>query len=271
MLSSHGAPTGSLLRSSAWTINRRVLGALLIRELLTRYGRNNLGFLWLFVEPMLFTLAITAFWTATRSIHGSTIPIVALALTGYSSVLVWRNMVGRCIKAFHTNKSLLFHRQVTIVDVYMARLILEAFAVSTSFVVLSLAFYAVGLLAAPDDTLQVMGGWFLAIWFGVGLALSVGGLSEKWEVIGRLWPSFAFILFAFSGAAYILDALPDTAREAMMWLPMVNALEFLRDGWFGSQFHAHYDVPRVVVENTILTFVGLSLVRQVGLDASEEE
>jgi ABC-type polysaccharide/polyol phosphate export permease len=33
-----------------------VLGALLIRELLTRYGRHNIGFLWLFVEPMIFTL-----------------------------------------------------------------------------------------------------------------------------------------------------------------------------------------------------------------------
>ena len=68
----------------SWTINRRVIGALLMREMLTRYGRNNIGFLWLFVEPMLFTLVITAFWTATRSIHGSAIPIVAFALTGYS-------------------------------------------------------------------------------------------------------------------------------------------------------------------------------------------
>ena len=50
----------------SWLIQRRVLGALLLRELLTRYGRNNIGFLWLFVEPMLFTLIITLFWTATR-------------------------------------------------------------------------------------------------------------------------------------------------------------------------------------------------------------
>ena len=76
-----------------------------MRELLTRYGRNNIGFLWLFLEPMLFTLAITIFWAATRSIHGSAIPITAFALTGYSSVLLWRNMVGRCINAIETNKA----------------------------------------------------------------------------------------------------------------------------------------------------------------------
>ena len=42
---------GSLVGTSSWTIARRVIGALLLRELLTRYGRNNIGFLWLFVEP----------------------------------------------------------------------------------------------------------------------------------------------------------------------------------------------------------------------------
>lgn len=80
-------------------VNQRILGALLVREMLTRYGRHNIGFLWLFVEPMLFTLGVTALWTATKSVHGSDLPIVAFALTGYSSVLLWRNMPGRCIGA----------------------------------------------------------------------------------------------------------------------------------------------------------------------------
>ena len=100
--------TGALLHESGWTIGRRVIGALLLRELLTRYGRNNIGFLWLFVEPMLFVLIITAVWSATRSIHGSVIPIVAFALTGYSSMLLWRGMPGRCIGALRSNMPLLY-------------------------------------------------------------------------------------------------------------------------------------------------------------------
>ena len=30
-------------------VQRRVIGALFMREALTRYGRHNIGFLWLFV------------------------------------------------------------------------------------------------------------------------------------------------------------------------------------------------------------------------------
>ena len=40
----------SLLQS--WKIQRRVVWALTLREILTRYGRHNIGFLWLFAEPM---------------------------------------------------------------------------------------------------------------------------------------------------------------------------------------------------------------------------
>jgi hypothetical protein len=51
---------------------------------------------------------------------------------------------------------------------------------------------------------------------------------------------------------------------------MLNALEYMREGWFGSMMHAHYDIPYVVVFNMILSFTGLSLLRQIGLDTSEE-
>ncbi len=51
---------------------------------------------------------------------------------------------------------------------------------------------------------------------------------------------------------------------------MLNMLEYLREGWFGSLFRAHYDIPYVIVWNTFLTFVGLSLARQAGVNPSDE-
>lgn len=132
-------PAPSLLLSLE--IQCRVVGALLMREIATRYGRHNIGFLWLFVEPMLFTLGITALWTLFQAVHGSHIPIAAFALTGYSSVLLWRNMAGRCIGAMGPNMSLMYHRNVKAIDVYGARVILEVIGATMSFLVLSLVSY----------------------------------------------------------------------------------------------------------------------------------
>ncbi len=270
MPSKEGQVAGRLLGDSGWTISRRVIGALLLRELLTRYGRNNIGFLWLFVEPMLFTMLITALWSALRTIHGSDIPIVAFAVTGYSSLLLWRNMPSRCNGALQSNAPLLFHRQVTIMDVYAARILLEWIATTTAFVVLSIGLYSVDLLKPPENIAQVLGGWMLLGWFGVGLGLTVGGLSEKFDIVGKLWPPLSYLLLPLSGVAYIVDALPTNIQEIVLWLPMLNALEYLREGWFGSMFTAHYDILYVMVCNLCLTFVGFSLVRQVGTDPSLE-
>lgn len=263
-------PTGELLRQPAWKVNARVVGALLMREMLTRYGRNNIGFLWLFVEPMLFVLLITLFWKAFRSFHGSDIPIVAFAVTGYSALLLWRNTSARGIDALKSNRPLLYHRQVTILDVYYARFLLEIMAVSTSFVVLSIGLYAMDWLLAPEDAFQVLGGWLMLAWFGIGLGLTIAGLSEKFDVVGKLWSPLSWIMMPFSGVAFVADALPSGMREIVLWLPMLNALEFLREGWFGSFFAAHYDIPYLIVVNMVLTFAGLSLARQVGTDTGDE-
>src|SRR6202789_1171942 len=92
-------------------IQFRVLHALMMREVITRYGRDNLGVLWLVGEPMIFTLGVATLWSAAKLTHGGTgIPIVAFAVTGYSSVLMWRNGTSHCIGGIDANTHLLFHR-----------------------------------------------------------------------------------------------------------------------------------------------------------------
>ena len=247
----------------AWRIQRRVIWALVMREILTRYGRHNIGFLWLFVEPMLFTLGVTALWTATKSLHGSSLPIVAFAITGYSSVLLWRNMPARCISAIAPNLGLLYHRNVRPIDIYFSRLLLEAAGATTAFVALVLAFHFIGWLALPEDMLQVAAGWVMLAWFGMGLGLFLGALSEKYEAIEKLWHPMSYLLFPLSGAAYLVSALPTQAQEFVLLLPMVHGLEYLREGYFGSQMTAVYDLGYMAVCNAVLTLLGLAQTRSV--------
>jgi len=177
---------GGMSLIQSWRIQRNVIWALVMREILTRYGRHNIGFLLLFAEPMLFTVAVTALWTATKSVHGSNLPIVAFAITGYSSVLLWRNMPSRCIRALEPNLSLLYHRNVRPFDIYIARLILEAGGATISFVVLVLFFHFLGWLDYPEDVLQVAAAWCMLAWFGMSLSLFFGALSETSEIVEKL-------------------------------------------------------------------------------------
>jgi ABC-type polysaccharide/polyol phosphate export permease len=261
---------GSSSLRASWAIQRRVIGALLMREVLTRFGRHNIGFLWLFVEPMLFTLGITALWTATQAAHGSDLPIVAFAVSGYSSVLLWRNMPVRCIGAIGPNLALMYHRHVKVIDIFAARLLLEVAGATMSFAVLTLFFTSIGWMKLPSDIMKVAYAWMLLAWFGSSLAILMGALSERSEIIEKLWHPASYLLFPFSGAAYMVDALPKAAQDFVLLLPMVHGVELLREGYFGSTFKAHYDVSYLVLTCVALTMVGLAKTREISRTVTPE-
>ena len=245
-------------------IQLRVVGALLMREIATRYGRHNIGFLWLFVEPMIFTMGVTALWTALRSVHGSNIPIVVFALTGYSSVLLWRNMPTRTIGAISPNLALMYHRNVKAMDIYLARVLLEGMGATISFVLLALLFIFIDWIDPPEDIIVVISGWALLAWFGVALALFLGVLGERSEMVEKLWHPAAYLLFPLSGAAFLIEFFPPEIQKFLLFLPMVHGVEMIRDGYFGSHFTAHYSVSYMVTFNAILSVLGLAELRTLG-------
>ncbi len=236
-----------------------VIGALLHREVLTRFGRHNLGVLWLVLEPMLFTLGIAALWYTAKLHTVSAIPVIAFALTGYSAVLVWRNAANRSLNAITVNLGLMYHKNVKVIDILLARAILEIFGGTCSFALLALAFWGFGLCQLPHDMLILLGGWALLCWFGVALSLVVGTLSERSELFERVWHVATYLLFPLSGAVFMVDWLPAAARDAVLWLPMVHGVEMVRHGFFGEAVVTHEDPAFVVVFNLLLTLVGLAL------------
>jgi ABC-type polysaccharide/polyol phosphate export permease len=253
--------SGSLLRSAL--IQLRVIHALVLREVITRYGRHNIGFAWLFLEPMLFTCGIATLWTMTKMTHGSSLPIVAFALTGYSSILLWRNCSSRCIKAIEPNLCLMFHRNVTGLDVLLARIVLEVIGASVSLTVLSLVFISIGWMAPPSNILIALQGWAMQAWFALSLSLLVGALSERSELLDRVWHVVTYLLFPLSGAAFLVEWLPCAAQKALLWLPMVHGVEMIRSGFFGGLIHPHYDTGYFAVANLSLMFLGLAATRQI--------
>lgn len=248
------APT-SLLQSLA--IQRRVIHALFLRELITRFGRENLGVLWLVAEPMIFTLGVAALWSATGAKSGMNLPIVAFAITGYSSVLLWRNMVGRCAGGVRDNANLLYHRNVRVMDVYVTRILIELCGATTSFVVLTLVFLATGSITQLVDPLTVVAGWAMLGWFGAALAICVGSAGTFTHMVDRIWHPLSYLLFPLSGAAFMVDWLPPAGREVVLLLPMVHAVELIREGFFGTIVRTHHDMGYMATCNLVLTLVGL--------------
>lgn len=242
------------LASSA-AIQSRVIYALVMREIITRYGRNNLGFLWMFLHPMLFTACIAYIWSFTKGTRVSSIPIATFALTGYSATLLWRQTSSRCIKALESNAGLLWHRNVTPLDVYLARILLEIAGTSVSLCVLTTAFCFAGKIAPPDDIITISCGWFLLSFFSLSLGLLVGNLAERSKMFGRIWGIFTLAIFPFSGVFMMVDWAPQKYHKILLVVPMVHGTEMIREGFCGKSIHAHYSLLYIaLVSGTLLLF-----------------
>ncbi|MDE2410459.1 MAG: ABC transporter permease [Sphingomonadales bacterium] len=235
----------------------------MMREVMTRYGRHNIGFFWLFAEPMIFTLGVTGLWTLAGMSHGSQLPITAFALTGYSTVLLWRNMPARCILAISANLPLMYHRNVRVIDILLSRIGLEVCGASMSFIILTLIFVGGEWIKPPEDVLGIVAAWLMTAWFGAALALFLGSMSERTELIDKIWHPASYLMFPLSGAAFLVDSLPRGLQAFVLWIPTVHCTELLRASFFGTIIVPHYDLSYLFAFNAVLTILGLAAERRV--------
>lgn len=250
--------------SRSFAIQLRVIHALLLREIITRYGRHGLGVLWIMLEPMLFTLGVAGLWYMAKLHTVSNIPIIAFAITGYSSVLMWRNAANRCSKAIEPNLALMYHRNVKVIDIFLSRIVLEWVGATASLTVLTVFFASIGAMQWPGSMWPIIGGWLLLAWFSAGLGLIVGAISERSETFERIWHVVTYLLFPLSGAVFMVHWLPKAAQQAILWLPMVHGVEMLRHGYFGEVVPTYENPAYFAVVNLILMLIGLALVRETG-------
>lgn len=254
--------TASLSR--AVVIQARVIFALIMREIITRYGRHNIGFAWLFAEPMLFTMGVMGLWTLLHDVSsGHSVNVMAFAITSYSTVLVWRNTIGRCTLAVEPNASLLFHRNVQVIDLFLARIVLEIAGITLSMVVLISLFVATGLIAPPADMLTMAAGWGLLAWYSAAMGLLIGGICEYSEMVERLWHPIAYFQLPVSGAFVMASWLPPRVRDIVMIFPVPNCVELFRYGYFGASIKPYYDIEYVVIVCAFLTWMGLAVIRDI--------
>lgn len=252
-----------LHKTSFWEslqIQRRVIGALLMREIITRYGRNNIGFLWLFVEPLLMTLFIVLMWKFMRADQYSTLNIVAFAVTGYPMMMMWRNASNRAVGSISANISLLYHRNVRALDTILARMILEIAGATVAQIAIMAVLIAVSWIEMPADVFYMLLAWLLMAVFAIGLGLVICSIALNFEFFGKIWGTLSFVMMPLSGAFFFVHNLPQQMQEYALMLPMIHGTEMFRAGYFGSGAITYENPWYIILCNIALLLVGLAMV-----------
>lgn len=240
-----------------------VVKALMIRELTTRFGRENIGFLWLMAEPLLFAGLVGMVWTFMKGPESHGIGVVAFVASGYIPLTFLRHCFNKSASIFVANGSLLYHRQVKVADFIIVRVLVEAIGAMMAYLFILLVFGYFELFPSPYDVGSLLAGWGIYSLFVFSICLILAPLSEASELIEKLLPVSVYIAIPFSGTFNMTSWLSPDAREFLMWSPLVSGMELMRYGLFGSAVQPYYDVFKAVALSLCCLVVGLILCRRV--------
>lgn len=243
----------------AFQRHRRIIWALSLREIVTRYGRENLGFLWVMGEPLLFCAGVSVMWSIIKPAYEHGVRIVPFVVTGYMPILLVRHVLQHGMFAVRVNSPLLYHRQITILHLFFARSIVELVGVTLAFILIGAVLVPFGLLSLPENLALVYAGWFLLALMSFGLAMIFGAVFEIFEPIERFVSLLTYMLVPLSGTFYMADWIPEPYRDDVLYIPFLNTVEMIRGGFFGSSVHTYFNIPYTVAWAAGFVVLGLVL------------
>ena len=243
----------------------RVIGALLLRELGTRFGRDNLGYLWLFLEPAMLGGAIGLLHLFTlQGLPGGLNPMTFWVI-GYIPFFLLRGVINRAPIAIVSNQSLLYHRHITVMDIMISRNLLEGAAVLGALMVF-MTLFGIVYQDWPASPFKMLAGMVLMLLFAHGVALLVAVGAVYTELFERMVHLITYLTLPITGAFFMLFWLPTEARNAALWIPTVHIFELIRDGQFGSSVPTEYHLGYVIAWVAALNLLGMAGLRRARRD-----
>ncbi len=213
----------------------RIVGAVLLQDMRTRFGRSQISYLIAIAWPLSHLSFITLAYllkVEIAPVGDSPTIFISTGIVPYILCLYPARMVAVAIMQ---NRQLLNIPVIRPLHLIISRCILEtlnAFVVLALFV---LTIYIFDVDVLPDNTIEAAAAIGAAVFLGVGLGFFNVVMCALLGNFFLLFFIFTMImLYIFSGVYIPNSALPDAAREYMLFNPLLNLVEWLRSAYYAS-------------------------------------
>ena len=237
----------------------RVIWALMLRETVTRFGREGLGMLWMIAEPALFVIGVMIIFSFVDTGYPYGISVAEWLAVSYPTLLFWRNGTGRVTKAIEVNRALLHHQPIRPMDIIYARILLEFGSAAAVFLFLFPIFIAIGICHIPSNLFVMAVGYLLVIWFSFGFVLIMAGLAELSETIEKTSHIILYLMLPFCGIFIPTFLVPEPYRSYLLYFPLIDAVDYFHHGYFGPSVPSYYHLGYTVVVLLGMTLFGMAM------------
>jgi capsular polysaccharide transport system permease protein len=237
----------------------RVIGALLLRDLVITAGRGSLPFLEIIIRPAAMILTFYIIGRTAGQYTPQGFPLLLFLITGF---LTWEAFI-RCFNQVSTEgaATLLYFPHVTALDVMLSR-VAGAFVIRSAMFLL---FCGIGMLFEkapfPSDPLGVLVSYWCALAFALTLGMIAACVSRYTKILDDLWVMVRLTGHALSGVFFLGTAVPTPLLDIMRWNPLFQTLEWMRESWWGSYKSPIADPPYIFCVLFFMAAIGLAFER----------
>ncbi|WP_281968887.1 ABC transporter permease [Roseovarius nanhaiticus] len=257
------APGSGVARSHR---TARIVSALMLREMSTRYGRSPGGYLWAILEPLGGVLILSLAFSLLLRTPSLGTSFILFYATGFVPFNLYQNVSTTVARALNFSKPLMQYPVVTWGDAVLARFVLNALVgILVAYVVLSLitVFVDAHVLLDIAPILKVIGLTLL-----MGLAVGVLncvllGLFGAWETI---WAIVTRPLFIASGVLFTYEDVPASVQGFLWYNPLIHITGLMRQGFYSTYSPSYISELYVICTCLTVLFLGTVLLRRYHRD-----
>jgi capsular polysaccharide transport system permease protein len=245
----------------------RVFAALMIREMITRYGRSWGGYIWALVEPVSGIVMISVVISQFVPLPAYGNSFLLFFATGFLPFYFFINVSNQVGTALAVNTPLLQLPMVRPLDVILARFALTAL----TLVVVSTIILGFLALTMQHGLRFDAGSAVAAAASASALGLGIGSLNAVvfsfLPVWKQVWGLLTAPLMVLSGVFYSFGSMPTHIQDILSWNPVVHSVGLARAAVYPGYPDSYVDLTYVfsIALGTFLLALALMLRHQASL------
>lgn len=251
--------TDRMITLEAMRTHFRVVSALMIREVASRFGNKPGGYLWALLDPSANILFLTLIFMAITRVPalGTSFPL--FFATGYVAFQFYQTTVSFINNAVKINKPLLSYPNVAPIDAVMARFLLQ---ILTTSMVAVVVFTVLSVMERNPITINwslVLMACLCASVIALGLGMMNTVIFLKYPVYEQVFSIISKPLYLISGIFFLPDAIPHPYREVLLYSPLVHVIMLFRQGFYPQYRAIGLDTDYLYAVTILVFVVGMTL------------
>lgn len=217
----------------------RCIGALILREMATTYGRSPGGYIWAIVEPIgaIAALSIIFSYAFRAPALGTNFPL--FYATAYLPFMMFSDLSTKIAQAIKFSLPFLAYPSVTYLDSIFARAILCTLTHLMVFNVVILGIAATYSLGLIIDFPMIFIGLLMVAFLGFSVGVLNCFLSSMFPVWQTIWSILMRPMFILSGVFFTFESIPQQLRDILWYNPVIHVTGVVRKAFYPT-YDANY-------------------------------